>query len=683
MTTQYINEPMLEMFIFETAQQIDQLEQSIINCEKENSYSQDTINEIFRIMHTMKSSAAMMLFNNISTIAHAIEDLFFFLRDNNGISLDCSIINDLVLEGVDFIKVELEKIKCEDAADGDPSILIQKIKEYLAVLNKQNPSISNPTSKETIQTKQQFYISPVKSEFHVNKNIYKAIVHFQEGCEMENIRAFTIIHNLKEITQDFYHVPDDITDNNDSAEVIKKDGFILYLKSDKTYDEMQDFFSDVIFLEKLDLTQLQNDEEYNETSANNQIYDDVLKLPVINEGSGDREAQSSSSHQNIISVSVQKLDKLMDLVGEMVIAEAMVTQNPDLNGLILDNFHKATRQLKKITGELQDIVMSIRMVPLAPTFYKMNRIVRDMIKKLNKEVYLDIIGKDTEVDKNIIEHIADPLMHLVRNAVDHGIETTEERNINGKPRAGTVTLEARNAGSEVLITVKDDGKGLNKDKILQKAKENGLLHKPEEEINDKEIFNLIFLPGFSTKDNVTEFSGRGVGMDVVMKNIEAVGGSIQVESIPGEGTTIILKIPLTLAIIDGINIIVGKSRYTIPVTSIKESFRPKVNDVIKDPDGNEMIMIRGQCYPILRIHQLYRVKTEVTNIHEGILIMVENEANSACIFADELLGEQQVVVKALPGYLKSIGKIKGLAGCTLLGDGNISLILDTADLISF
>jgi len=383
----------------------------------------------------------------------------------------------------------------------------------------------------------------------------------------------------------------------------------------------------------------------------------------------------------MISVNVHKLDRLMDLVGEMVIAEAMVIQNPDLKGLELNSFQKAARQLSKITSEIQDMVMSIRMVPLSTTFHKMHRIVRDMSKKLGKEVDLEIIGEETEVDKNIIEHISDPLMHLVRNAIDHGIETCEERIANGKTRNGIITLEAKNSGSDVLIIVKDDGKGLDREKIISKASKNGLLHKAAQSMTDKEIFNLILLPGFSTKDDVSEYSGRGVGMDVVVKNIEAIGGSVSIDSIPGKGSTITLKIPLTLAIIDGMTTKVGNSRFTIPTISIRESFRPKENDIITDPDRNEMIMVRGQCYPILRLHEIYRLKTEVIDFAKGILIMVEQDERSVCLFVDELLGQQQVVVKSLPNYIRNYKKITGLAGCTLLGDGSISLILDIAGIV--
>jgi two-component system chemotaxis sensor kinase CheA len=500
---------------------------------------------------------------------------------------------------------------------------------------------------------------------------------------MENIRAYTIIHSLKDITENFHFTPEDIIDGDDSIEKIREEGFKILMKADSGFDEVHDFFMRTVFLKDLELTELDQDDEFQQL-VRKKMGDSFQELSIQNHKNEglDRKDPQGSSHQGIISVNVGKLDKLMDLVGEMVIAEAMVTQNPDLKGLELDNFQKASRQLRKITSELQDMVMSIRMVPLATTFHKMHRIVRDMCKKLNKEVDLEIIGEETEVDKNIIEHISDPLMHLVRNALDHGIELPSERRKKGKRQRGTITLEAKNAGSEVLIVIKDDGKGLDKEKLLQKAKANGILYMPEHEMTDKEIFGLIFLPGFSTKDSITEFSGRGVGMDVVVKNIETVGGAVTVDSIIGEGTVITLKIPLTLAIIDGMNIKVGKSCYTIPTTSIKESFRAKESDIITDPDGNEMMMVRGQCYPILRLHEVYKVPTNITRVSEGIIVMVGDRDKMYCIFADELIGQQQVVVKGLPNYIKSLKKISGLAGCTLLGDGSISLILDVVGLVN-
>ena len=686
MSDQYTNEPMLDIYMFEISHLIEQLEGTVLNSEKSGSYSSEAINEIFRIMHTIKGSSAMMLFNDIANLAHSIEDLFYFLREEKPAYVDCSTLTDLVFESIDFIKLELEKIKNGDNADGEATYIIKKYKVYINQLKSSNDSIFLDKEAPREPTKPQYYISQSSVEKTYYKYSFKVEILFEDGCEMENIRAYTIVHNLKSITNDIRYIPADIIENDETMLQIREQGFVIYFKANQTYNEMHEFFMKSLFLKDLVLTELQEDEgwpEENESQEEKASSD--IKIPILIKQTEKNLAANDSTGspaQGFISVSVAKLDKLMDLVGEMVISEAMVSQNPDLKDLNLDNFNKAARQLKKITSELQDMVMSIRMVPLSATFHKMHRIVRDMNKKLNKEVQLEIIGEDTEVDKNIIEHISDPIMHLVRNAIDHGIEATEAREANGKNKIGKVTLEAKNAGNDVVIFVRDDGKGLNKQKILEKAKQNGLLNKTENEMTDKEIFNLIFLPGFSTNDEVSEFSGRGVGMDVVTKNIEAIGGNVSIDSIAGVGSTITLKMPLTLAIIDGMNIRVGSSRYTIPITAIKQSFRPRETDIIKDPDGNEMIMVRGQCYPILRLHEHYSVKTELKSFTEGILIMAEQDEKTLCIFADGLLGQQQVVVKALPSYIKNTRNISGLAGCTLLGDGSISLILDVGGLIS-
>lgn len=649
----YSNDQMLDMFIFETGMLLEQLEQIIISTEKSSSFEQNTVNEIFRIMHTIKGSSGMMLYNDISMLAHAVEDVFSFLREKP-LNMDCSGLCDIVLESVDFIKAEIQKINNDGNPDGNASPLIDKIKSIMEALKETDLAVYGVNGKE-------------KRSFKVN-------VYFEEGCEMENIRAYAIIQGLKEITEAIEYYPSDIMDNNDSALVIRKEGFQARFMTNRSFEEMHNYFSKTIFLKDLELIELDNNERNGEGTGSLKTDEDPKDKSM------ERNARLLSSRQSIISVSVVKLDKLMDMVGELVISEAMVTQNPDLQGQILDNFQKAARQHHKIINELQDIAMSIRMVPLAPTFQKMNRIVRDMCKKLKKDVQLKVIGEDTEVDKNIIEHISDPLMHILRNSIDHGIETAEERLSKGKPEYGCITLEAKNAGGDVLMIVKDDGRGLDKAKILARAREGGLVNKPENDLTDREIYSYIFLPGFSTKSNITEFSGRGVGMDVVYKNIGTVGGTVLVDSIPGEGSTITIKIPLTLAIMNGMIVKVGKSTYTVPIVSIRESFKARKNDIITDLNGNELIMIRGKCHPVLRLHEIYEVETKVTDIPDGIMIMVENEGEGICIFADELVGEQQVVVKALPDYITNIKKVRGLAGCTLLGNGGISLILDIAGL---
>ena len=678
------NEPMLEMFIFETSQLIEQLEQIILASERSSCYSIDAINEIFRIMHTIKGSSAMMMFNDISSAAHHIEDVFYFIREEEPSDIDCYTLSDLVFDTVDFIKLEVEKIKNNDKADGDPSHLIEKIQDFLTGLEKNNDRVLSPRNKTTAKIKQQYYISQDKTKDHTYKNGFKAILYFEDGCEMENIRAYTVVHNLKDITDQINYLPEDIIDNDNCVDEIRREGFKIYCKTDLSYQEMHDFFMQTIFLKDLELIELKNEDELKQFSKEISLTleEEPIKVPVLQASEKtEREINYTSGHQSIISVSVDKLDMLMDLVGEMVTAEAMVVQNPDLKGLELENFQKAARQPNKITSDMQNMVMSIRMVPLSTTFHKMHRIVRDMCKRLDKKVDLIIIGEETEVDKNIIEHISDPLMHLVRNALDHGIESYQDRREKGKEETGKITIEAKNAGSDVLIIIKDDGKGLNRGQILEKARENNMIHKAEEDLSDREVYNLITLPGFSTKHDVSEFSGRGVGMDVVTKNIEAVGGSVSVDSIPGNGTIITLKIPLTLAIIDGMNIKVGDSCYTLPTVAIKESFRPEEGAVFTYPDRNEMIMVRGECHSILRLHELYKIESDITNIYEGIIIMVEHDEKTLCIFADELLGQQQVVVKTLPDYIINLKRTKGLAGCTLLGDGSISLILDVSGLI--
>ncbi len=483
-------EPMLELFYFETSQCLADLEQLVLGCEKNDFFDSNTIGEIFRIMHNIKSSAAMMLFNHISNLAHTVEDLFFFLREKQPTYVDYPVLSDLVLAAADFIKIELDKIINSLAADGDNSILINDIKDFLAHLEEGNQITAPETPPNTAGKVTQFYISRDTSISLANLNIFKSSIMFQDGCEMENIRAYAIVHHLKDLVEEIYYIPNDIMENDDTANFIRENGFKMWFKTSCDYKEMSEFFQHTAFVRDLELFLLEDDAELKELRVLSNIGQDHLVISpaesLISSGE-DEKLGFSCAKQSMISVNVDKLDILMDLVGEMVIAEAMVTHNPDLKDLQLDNFKKSALQLRKITSEVQDVVMSIRMVPLTITLQKMNRIVRDMARKLNKDVDLEIIGAETEVDKNIIEHISDPLMHLVRNAVDHGLESDEERISQGKTDTAKVIIEARSAGQDVLITVKDNGRGLDKEKILTKAINNGLINKAENDLTDKEI----------------------------------------------------------------------------------------------------------------------------------------------------------------------------------------------------
>ncbi len=338
--------------------------------------------------------------------------------------------------------------------------------------------------------------------------------------------------------------------------------------------------------------------------------------------------------------------------------------------------------MSKISTDLQNVIMSMRMVPLTNTFQKMNRIVFDVSRKLGKDIEFEMVGEHTEVDKNIIEHISDPLMHMVRNAVDHGIETNEEREQSGKTEKGKVTLSAKTEAGKVWISVEDNGKGLDRDKILQKAKKQGLLEegKPESAYTDKEVFQFITMAGFSTNEQVTEYSGRGVGMDVVVQNIQEISGMLDIDSTPGCGSTMSLKIPLTLAIINGIVVETGDASFVVEIGVIKEFVRVKEDMMIHEPNGDEYIMIRGECFPVLKLGEWYGMEESSyrQSVEDGMMLIIEIEDRKICLLVDRLIGEQEIVVKPIPSYIK---KVKGLSGCTQLGDGSIALILDPAGLI--
>ena len=478
------------------------------------------------------------------------------------------------------------------------------------------------------------------------------------------------------------HIPYELT-NESSEEFITERGFTVVFDSDMDENAIRVFIeNNVLCMEHLDLTILNeassknteiivNNEEEPEAldTSNKEIKAEVLKQ---------KNQVEVKMNKGSINVNVSKLDKLMDITSEIIITQALLIQNPDLEGLELQNFEKVARQFKKITNELQDTVMSLRMLPISQVFSKMKRIVRDISEKLGKKIDLVIIGETTEVDKNIIELISDPLMHLIRNSIDHGIEMPEKRVAVGKNPTGTITLEAKHVGSEVWIEVSDNGGGLNKQKIYEKAVEHGLTKKAIDDLQDMEIYNFIFQPGFSTKEETTEFSGRGVGMDVVFKNIEKMHGTCSIEKTSKEGSTIVLKIPLTLAIINGMTIKVGESSYTVPVESIRETMALKDENIINNTDSKEIINIRKNFYTLVRLHERFSVNNNVKDLTKGMGLIVQTSEGNICIFADALIGEQQVVVKPLPSYLK---KINGVAGCALLGDGSISLIIDTDKLI--
>ena len=379
-----------------------------------------------------------------------------------------------------------------------------------------------------------------------------------------------------------------------------------------------------------------------------------------------------------IRVELGKLDSLINLIGELVIAENMLIHNPDLKGLELENFGKAGQHMSKLVRELQEMAMTIRMIPVSGLFRRMIRLVHDISVKAGKKVDLELIGEDTEMDKTVIETITDPLVHLLRNSLDHGLEPPDERLAAGKSEKGTVKLSARHEEGEVWVTIEDNGRGLNKEKILEKAISKGLIEGDGSDMSDKQINNLIFAPGFSTAATITDISGRGVGMDVVKKNLEKIKGKIDVASTPGQGSKITLRIPLTLAIIDGMIVRVGTATCIVPTLAMLEAFRPEMSQITITPDGDELAKVRDNFLPIVRLHDILGKTPDSRELADGILIVLEYQENRFCLFIDEILGQQQTVIKGLSDF---IGNVPGVSGCTILGDGGVCLILDVGTLI--
>ena len=377
-----------------------------------------------------------------------------------------------------------------------------------------------------------------------------------------------------------------------------------------------------------------------------------------------------------VKVETLKLDGLIDLVGELVIAQSLIISNDAIRSLKEQKINKDLAHVSRITSELQRTAMSLRMVQIRQTFQKMNRLVRDLAHRFEKDVKYETVGSDTEIDRNMVESIYDPLVHLVRNSMDHGVESPAERKAQGKPPQGVVRLKAYHQSGNVVIELSDDGRGLDTQKVLKKAVEQGLIS-PNENLSEAAIHALVFHPGFSTADKVSDVSGRGVGMDVVKKSIEKLRGKVDFTSVPGSGSTMTIRLPLTLAIIDGMIVRVGEHRYILPTISIIESFRPVPTDYFTVKNQGEMIKVRDHLLPLMRLDRIVGASGALTNPDEALVVVVENEGEPRCLLVDEVLGKQEVVIKSLGERLKYI---RALAGGTILGDGRVGLILDVAGL---
>lgn len=573
-------EDMLDMYLFENQQLLEKLQETVLEQKDEECFDEDAINEIFRTMHTIKGSSGVMMFDNITKISHKLEDVFYVLREDHPANVPHLKLVEHVLEVADFITEELDRIQNGYTADSNLRDIIARLDAFLKEIESENGTSAKKEEMKKDISAQRFYIAPVAGN---TSKFYCMELMFQEGTNLVHVHAYKVVYALKEIAEDLVYSPEDIISDESVSEEIMEHGFHVLLQTQSTEADIRSMISNGYGIRTMDVFEI-TAAEYSQGFVDEEAPQIIIDLESSVE---EIEARVQRTQQQIIAeakskvlapgdfviqvkepgkakklakdkkniekaaymnVEIAKMDQLADLIGELIISQSAVLQNPDLqiSGLHLDDFNKSAAQMVKISTDLQNVIRSMRKVSLLNTFQKMNRIVFDASRNLGKDIEFVMAGETIEADKSIVEHISDPLMHLVRNAVDHGIETPEEKAQAGKNERSKIILSAKIESEMIWITVEDNGKGLDRNKIMDKARRQGLmdLNRPESAYTDKEVFEFITLPGFSTKENVTEYSGRGVGMDVVVSNLALVGGSLEIESEIGKGSKMSMVIPI-------------------------------------------------------------------------------------------------------------------------------------------
>ncbi len=651
---------MFEIFAFETNGFLESIEKALMQSEDGETDFLSAVPEIFRYMHTIKSSAAMMSFDNISRVAHQAEDLFSFLRDKKPDHVDVKRLTDIVLDSVDFIKRNMVPGACED-----PGKTIGEIQAFLEDLKA-------PSKKEAapLASPQPEPVAP--DEPGLNALILN--VTFRPNCQMLGLRAFEVETKVKRAVRQV--VADPNSEASDAEAQVRESGLTLMISAHQTVEEIKALIKASPFVEGVRELMPGAQTEPGKDALSG-VPDAQPAAPAQNgQGEPGRFVERRTDRSAAFaSVSIAKLDQLIDLTGEVVIADMRMRHLYDRGAM--DEAADAFQALSKLILELQQVSLSIRMVSLEDTFHKSNRSVRDMVRRLDKDIRFVMQGGDTEVDKRVADQIFTPLIHIIRNAIDHGIEPSDVRARAGKDPQGTVELSARSEGNDVIFTVSDDGRGFDREKIVRKALSSGLVTESQlSDMTDDEINALVFVPGFSTTETVTEFSGRGVGMDAVYDSMKGLGGKITMKSAPGQGSTIILKIPLTMSILGAMILRVGAERCAVPVNCIRGIFAPE-ETAIRRVNGQDTVLLHERCYPVVNLCDFYG-QAPRTPYSDGTMVLVKHEHEQFALFADEVLDHKSVVVKPVPKIFESI---KGVYGCTILGDGKVSLILDVGGLI--
>ncbi len=675
---------MLASFIQEAQEHLESVDHLLLKLEKEKDI--EHLNAVFRALHTIKGVAGFLHLGTIQTLSHGLENLLDSYRKTRTCPTAACI--DILLEGRDLLAVLIGNL--EEAADKSgatqgvarlelPNMAIEpyllKVSQWETSLDPGKNHSIKLSATPSKQTEPDSFLTPeliAKFKDEVTESL--------ENLE-RNILELEKSGDRKEMVHDLFRLVHTVKGNA---------GFFGSGNLEKTAMEMEQYLELMRsaqipitgeepvsrLLEHLD--KLRQAVGISIDATDEKPREDILHPELLSERLEEKTtAPAAHLHKKEVRVDTDKLDRLFDLIGELITAEAMVLDHPQIKMLQLEEFQKSAEYMSKITRELQTVSMNLRMIPLDGLFGRIQRLVRDLAKKFNKPVQLNISGQETEMDRNIIEEISDPLVHIIRNALDHGIESQVERAEKGKASEGKIGLGARYEGNEIWIIVEDDGAGLNREKILEKAKKRELLKTEPGTMTDEQVWALIFEPGFSTAEKVTEVSGRGVGMDVVKKNIEKLRGQVVITSVEGEGSTFILRIPLTLAIMDGITIKAGDGIFSLPVSDVSEFQNHTPELLHRMGNGEEVLNLRGETMPFIRLQEFYHhVKQQ--EVERPVVLVLHHREKKLALLVDAVIGYKQIVLKSLPDGMQDI---RAVSGCTILGNGDVSLIIDTQEFI--
>lgn len=690
----------LEIFIDETGEHLQTLSDCIMELEKDPE-NMDTINEIFRAAHSLKGMAGTMGFKRMQHLTHMMENMFQEVRSEN-IKVNSAMI-DLLFKCLDAIDGYLNNVKeSSDEGTEDNELIIKELNDFIAVANGAAPAQRESASAEQVasttenSTSEKKYFEHEFSEAEKDKireaeengmHVYGMTVYIQKECLLKAARAFLVFKAVEEFGQILAYNPSsqDIEDEKFEYD------FSFYIASEDTYDKISDAAKSVSEIEKIvgeevkyeSLVAKQEKAEEEEAETTNVAEAPAVAQELLSEVSAKSQSASGNKKQAVakpvtnrtVRVDIEKLDALMNQVSELIIAKNSLVSISSAEGSDFQNqtFHEQIEGLERITTSLHESVMKVRMVPIESVVNKFPRMIRDLSRKLDKKMELYMSGEDTELDRTVVDQIGDPLQHLLRNSADHGLEDNATRIKRGKPEVGSIFLKAFQEGNNVIIQVGDDGNGIDVEAVKNKAIERGVITAEQADtMSQKEILNLLFMPSFSMAKKITDISGRGVGLDVVKSNIEALGGDVEVKTSLGEGTTFTVRLPLTLAIVQALMVVVGEEKYAIPIGSISNIEDIPVED-IKYVEAKEVIHLRGKVIPIVRLDEVLDIGEREEKPESLTVVIVQKGDSQAGLVVDNLIGQQEIVIKSLGKYMNN-NKI--ISGATILGDGEVALILD-------